>query len=263
MTRARLGQHFLSDRAVIEKILESAELGTDDLVVEIGPGTGMLTHVLCEKVRKVIAIELDAKLYERLKASLAAHENLELVHGNALDYPYENLPEFSVVANIPYYITTPLLFKLLEAKKNLRSMTLTVQKEVAERIVARPGGRDYGVLSVMVQYRARASIEFIVPREAFRPVPKVDSAVVRIRVLPKPVVTVNDEAAFFRIVRTAFSQRRKMLSNSLRVLRGDIGRLLREAGIDPRRRAETISFEEFARLSNLLSRGHDVPMPVL
>lgn len=232
--------------------MQAAKLGPTDLVVEIGPGPGKMTRMISERAAKVIAIELDEYLYEKLKKDFAGYENLELVHGDALDYLYENLPVFSVVANIPYYITTPIIFRLLDSKKNLKAITLTIQKEVAERIVAKPGGKDYGVLSIMVQYHARPRLEFIIPKEAFRPAPKVDSAVVHIEILDKPSVEVTDEKIFSKVVKTAFSQRRKMLSNSLKSLGRDVKEWLGEVGIDPERRPETLSIEEFAKLANSL-----------
>lgn len=250
MTKRRLGQHFLFDLFIIDRIIQSARLDPDDLVVEIGPGPGRMTKMLAGKVKKVIAIELDEKLYKKLKTELSEYANIELMCGDALEYPYENLPEFNVVANIPYYITTPIIFRLIERGRNLKSMTLTVQKEVAERIVAKPGGRDYGVLSVMVQFYAAPDLQFIIPKKAFRPVPKVDSAVVHMRVLEQPPVRVSDEKFFFRVVKTAFSQRRKMISNTLKNMHADAKRWLAAAGIDPRRRPETLSIEEFARLAN-------------
>lgn len=254
MTKKHLGQHFLIDPFMNERIIKSAHLTPEDLVVEIGPGPGKLTRMLCERVRKVIAIELDDRLYARLKTEFAGCSNIDLIHGDALDYPYETLPEFSVVANIPYYITTPIIFRLLAARRNLKSMTLTIQKEVAERIVAIPGGKEYGVLSLMVQYRAVPALQFIVPSGAFRPVPKVDSAVIRMQILENPSVDVKDEKLFFRIIKTAFSQRRKMLSNSLRSIRGDTKEWLTAAGIHPDRRPETVSIQEFARLSDMLGK---------
>jgi 16S rRNA (adenine1518-N6/adenine1519-N6)-dimethyltransferase len=254
MKKRYLGQHFLIDPSVITRIVEAASLTTEDLVVEIGPGTGELTRMLSKHVKKVIAIEIDERLYSRMKGQLAGCGNVELVLGDALDYPYETLPEFTVVANIPYYITTPLLFRLIASKQNLRSLTLTVQKEVAERIVASPGGKDYGVLSLMVQYHAVPDLHFFVSRKAFRPQPEVDSAVIRIQILQEPAVSVKDEKMFFRIIKTAFSQRRKMLSNSLASIRSDTKEWLREAGIDPDRRPETLSIGEFARLSDSLRR---------
>lgn len=250
MKRRYLGQHFLSDPLIIDRIVKSAQLTTEDLVVEIGPGTGELTRVLSEKVQKVIAIELDEVLYNRVKARLAGHGNVELVLGDALEFPYETIPEFTVVANIPYYITTPLIFRLIAAKEHLKSMTLTIQKEVAERIVAAPGGKNFGVLSLMIQYHAVPTLLFSVSRKAFRPQPRVDSAVVRVDIMKSPTVSVGDEQLFFRIIKTAFSQRRKMLSNSLARIRSDVKEWLRNAGIDPDRRPETLSIEEFARLSD-------------
>ena len=250
MAKKSLGQHFLYNPVILANIVRAAELVPEDLVVEIGPGPGELTKIIAGQVKKVIAIELDETLYENLKLKLSKYSNIELIYGDALEYPYGTLPEFKVVANIPYYITTPIIFKLLSAGKTLRSMTLTIQKEVAERIAAEPGGREYGVLTIAVRYHASASLSMIIPKEAFRPAPKVDSAVVHITILERPSVDVKDEEFFFRVVRTAFSHRRKMLSNSLKSMRPDAGDWLERAGIDPHRRPETLSMEEFARLAN-------------
>jgi 16S rRNA (adenine1518-N6/adenine1519-N6)-dimethyltransferase len=251
MVKRHLGQNFLYDPSILKRIINVAELNREDIVAEIGPGYGILTKMLAETVKSVIAIELDEELYRKLRTGLAEYRNVELIHGDALKYPYENLPEFKVVANIPYYITTPIIFRLFEVKRNLKSMTITVQKEVAERITASPGGKDYGVLSIMVQYYAKPSIKFIIPKGAFRPVPKVDSAVLHIKILERPSVDVKDEEFFFKIVKTSFSQRRKMLSNSLKSIRVDIKEWLAKAGIDSKRRPETLSINEFARLSNI------------
>lgn len=250
MAKRYLGQNFLYDPSILKRIIQIAQLNKDDLIVEIGPGTGSLTLMLAERVKKVIAIELDDKLFEKLKIRLVEYKNVELIHGDALKYSYEDLPEFKVVANIPYYITTPIIFRLLKTRKNLRSITLTLQKEVAERVVATPGGKDYGVLSIMVQYYAKPALKFIIPKVAFRPVPRVDSAVLHIKILDKPSVIVKDEALFLRLIKTAFSQRRKMLSSSLKSIRSDIKERLTEAGIDPDRRPETLSIEEFVRLAD-------------
>jgi len=281
MTKKYLGQNFLYDPSILTRIIQAAQLCIDDLVVEIGPGHGRLTKMLAGHVRKIIAIELDGDLFENLKIELVDYRNVDLIHGDALRYPYENLPEFKVVANIPYYITTPVIFRLLDigctqpinlktneiilpypslakggrgdyqAKKNLISMTLTLQKEVAERIIARPGGKDYGVLSIMVQYHASPHLAFIIPRGAFRPVPKVDSAVITLKILKTPLIDVKDERLFKSVVKTAFSQRRKILSNSLKGLRRDAKDWLERAGIDPGRRPETLSIDEFGRLANM------------
>jgi 16S rRNA (adenine1518-N6/adenine1519-N6)-dimethyltransferase len=251
MAKKSLGQNFLYHPEIIKRIIHAAELGPENLIVEIGPGLGILTRMLAARVEKVIAIELDDKLYEKLQAALEGYHNVELIYGDALEYPYESLPEFRVVANIPYYITTPIIFRLIDSRKNLKSMTLTIQKEVAERIVAKPGGKDYGVLSIMVQYYAKPELKFIIPREAFRPVPKVDSAVIHMEILERPSIDVKDEKFFFKLVKTSFSQRRKMLSNSLKSLSTDVKKWLSSAGIEPSRRPETVSIEEFARLSDL------------
>jgi 16S rRNA (adenine1518-N6/adenine1519-N6)-dimethyltransferase len=251
MAKKHLGQNFLFDPLILSRIVGVAEIGPEDLIVEIGPGPGKLTRMLAESAEKVVAIELDDRLYERLKGELAGFENIELTHGDALKYHYEELPEFKVVANIPYYITTPIIFRLLNMKGNLKSMTLAVQKEVAERITARPDTKAYGVLTLMVQYYAEVDLKFPIPKEAFRPIPKVDSAIVHIGILERPSVDVKDERLFFRIIKMAFSQRRKMLSNSLKSLREDVKEWLTRAGIDPQRRAETLSIQEFARLANI------------
>jgi 16S rRNA (adenine1518-N6/adenine1519-N6)-dimethyltransferase len=258
MAKKSLGQHFLYNPQIIRRIVESARLEPGDLVVEIGPGYGTMTKIIAEKVAKVIAIELDEELYKKIQKELSIYENINVVYGDALEYPFNKLPPFKVVANIPYYITTPIIFRLLEIKSekgeflhNLKSITISIQKEVAERIIAKPGGKDYGILSIMVQYYAKPSFEFIIPREAFRPIPKVDSAVIQMQILEKPAVNVLNEKRFFKIIRTAFSQRRKMLSNSLKALYENPGQLLLNAGIDPHRRPETLTIEEFARLANL------------
>ena len=256
MSKRPLGQNFLFDPSILGRMIQAARLSPGDTVVEIGPGHGRLTAMLAEQAKMVIAIELDAKLYERLRETLSAYDNIEVVHSDALQYPYETLDAFKVVANIPYYITTPIIFKLFEHRSRLTSITVTVQREVARRIVAGPGGKDYGVLSLMVQYYGQPKLEFIVPRGAFRPVPKVDSAVVHIELHENPPVAVRDERFFFRVIKTAFSQRRKMLLNALRPISGDIKERLILAGIDPARRAETLSMEEFAKLSDELLSKH-------
>lgn len=257
MPKKHLGQNFLYDPSILTRIIDAADLSTEDTVVEIGPGPGRLTRLLADAVKKVIAIELDQDLYERLRSEFVGYRNVDLIHEDAMKFPYENVGTFKVVSNIPYYITTPIIFRLLEAKGNLESMTLTIQKEVAERIAATPGGKDYGVLSIMVQYHAMPEMQFIIPKEAFRPVPKVDSAVLYMKILERPSVEVRDEEMFFRVVKTAFSQRRKTLSNSLKGLGENIKGLLGAASIDPGRRPETLSLEEFARLSDSLGGRRD------
>ena len=250
MAKKSLGQNFLFDPSILSGIIEASGITPDDTVVEIGPGPGRLTLMLSKKAKRVLAIELDTDLYDKLKEEVEGRENIELISGDALKYDYSTHGPFKVVANIPYYITTPLIFKLLEARSSLISMTLTIQKEVAQRIVAGPGTKDYGVLSLAVQYHADPEIKFIIPAAAFRPVPKVDSAAIHMAVRTGPKVVVADEALFFRIIRTGFSQRRKTLSNALKPLIEDVREVLISIGIDPVRRAETLSMEEFARLAD-------------
>jgi len=253
MPKRYLGQYYLLDPAILLRIIDAAQLTRHDLVVEIGPGPGRLTKLLAEAAGKVIAIELDEELYDRLKTKFETCQNIELIHGDALDFPYNELPAFKVVSNIPYYITTPIIFRLLEKARNLKSMTLTVQKEVGERIVAEPGGKTYGVLSLMVQYFGNPMLKFGISRKAFKPVPKVDSVVIVIELYDNPPVQVADKELFFSIIRTAFSQRRKMLSNALKSVHYDSRQLCERAEINPQRRPETLDMEEFARLANVLS----------
>jgi len=253
MPKKHLGQNFLFDQSILLKIIRSADLSDNDTVVEIGPGPGRLTRLLAERVQKVIAIEIDPYLYNNLREELSALDNIDLVLGDALKFPFEQLGHFKVVANIPYYITTPIIFRLIAARTVLQSMTLTIQKEVAERIVARPGGKDYGVLSIGTQFYTAPELMFIIPKEAFRPVPKVDSAVIHMKMRKEPAVSVPNESVFFRVVKTAFSQRRKTLSNSLKSLSKDSKDILHRAGIDPQRRPETMDIEEFANLSRFFN----------
>ncbi|MDA8169072.1 MAG: 16S rRNA (adenine(1518)-N(6)/adenine(1519)-N(6))-dimethyltransferase RsmA [Nitrospiraceae bacterium] len=245
-----LSQNFLFDPSILKRIVAASGIGPEDTVVEIGPGLGTLTGELCRRAGKVVAIEVDRRLYERMKAREAGFRNLTVELGDALRFPYGDLGEFRVVANIPYHITTPIIFRLLE-EKGLRSMTLTIQKEVAQRIAAGPGSKTYGVLSLMVQYRGRPELKFTIPRGAFRPVPKVDSACIHIDVHVRPPVAVRDEALLFRLVKAAFSQRRKTVANGIKSVCGE-GTLeaLRRAGIEAGRRPETLSLEEFARLAD-------------
>ncbi len=248
----RLGQHFLFDPSILKRIVEVSGVGPDDLVVEIGSGHGRLTALLAERVKKVIAIEIDPLLIREAKKALSHYKNIELIEMDALKFPYEELGPFKVVSNIPYYITTPIIFRLLNLD-SLISMTLTVQKEVAQRIVAGPGSKTYSVLSIMVQYKGRPEIKFLIPRGAFRPVPEVDSAVIYIEMLREPY-KVADEQLFKRVVKTAFSSRRKTLLNSLKTLKIDnIKKLLEECDINPQRRPETLSIEEFVKITEKIA----------
>lgn len=257
MAKKSLGQNFLFDPSILGRLVDTSHVTADDTVVEIGPGHGSLTAILAGIAGKVIAIELDDNLFIKLQEKFSGSGNVVLVHGDALTYAYETLEPFKVVANIPYYITTPIIFRLMEAGKRLLSMTLTIQKEVAQRITAGPNTKAYGILSIAVQYAAITEFGFIIPREAFKPVPKVDSAVIHLTMRKTPKVIVKDEKFFFTVVRTAFAQRRKTLSNSLKPLSPDIREELIDAGIDPRRRAETLTIEEFAALADNLKKNID------
>jgi 16S rRNA (adenine1518-N6/adenine1519-N6)-dimethyltransferase len=255
MLKKYLGQNFLFDPSILHRIIDVSGVTHTDLVVEIGPGFGRLTKMLAETVKKVIAIELDSELFKKLKDELKEFNNIELVNEDVLKYPFEKLEPFKVVSNIPYYITTPIIFRLLEARKNLISMTLTIQKEVAERIVAKPDTKDYGVLTLSVQYYTEPEIKFIIPKGAFRPIPKVDSAVIRMEMLKEPRVKVSDQKLFFRIIKAGFAQRRKTLANALKPIAGDVKEILIKAGIEPLRRAETLTIEEFAGLTDVIKEA--------
>lgn len=248
--RRPLGQHFLFDVNILKKIIDCSAIIADDTVVEIGPGSGSLTRLLAERAKKVIAIEIDRRLLRRLKENFSTMKNVEAIAGDALKFPYETINgRFKVVANIPYYITTPLLFRLLEFREKISSMTLLLQKEVAQRVIASPGCKDYGVLSITLQLYTKPTLKFFVPKGAFSPPPEVDSAVVHFEVSPTPLYKIKDEAFFIGIVKMAFSQRRKTIMNSLRSFKRIKDALL-EAGIDYRSRPEELSIKDFIRLAD-------------
>lgn len=253
MKKSRLGQNFLYDPSIAKRIVDTAVVGPDNTVVEIGPGHGVMTRIIAERVGRVISIEFDGRLYRKLKESLSGYRNIDLVHMDVMKYDFARLREFSVIANIPYYITTPIIFKLIDEAVHLRSMTLTIQKEVAERIVALPGSKDYGVLSIMVQLYGQARIFFIIPSGAFTPKPKVDSAVIRIDRYEKTPVFIRNRGLFNAVVRSSFAGRRKMIGNTLKSLDQNIKSILEESHIDPSRRPETLSIEEFASITNSLA----------
>ncbi|HIJ59828.1 MAG TPA: ribosomal RNA small subunit methyltransferase A [Nitrospirae bacterium] len=249
MAKKQLGQNFLFDPSILRRIVDVSGLTDNDLVIEIGPGHGRLTDLLINKAERVIAIEIDSYFANQLKERYKEYGNINIVEGDALKFNYNSLPYFKVVANIPYYITTPIIFNLLKSNKNLISMTFTLQKEVAKRISAKPNTKDYGALSVAIQYYGKPEIAFIIPRGAFRPIPKVDSAVIHIEMFKQPPIQVGNEKIFFNIVKSAFHQRRKTLSNSLKSLIPNVKFFLEKIGIDSMRRGETLSLEEFALIS--------------
>ena len=252
----KLGQNFLIDENVVRQIVEAAELSEADTVLEVGPGIGTLTQGLAESKAKVVAVELDTRLLPVLATTLEGYDNVRVVHGDILKVNIMEevgAPEFKVCANLPYYITTPIIFALLEKRLPMERLVAMVQKEVAERMAAQPGGKEYGALSVAIQYYTEPKIAFIVPPTSFIPAPAVDSAVIVCKRRSKPPVEVCDEALFFRVVKAAFSLRRKMLSNSLKnmgIKSEQVAKWLELAGVDGKRRAETLSLEDFAKLTN-------------
>lgn len=256
MARQPLGQNFLIDKNIVRKIVRSAQLQPGETVLEIGPGRGILTEALLEASGLVIAIELDPALCVHLRETFGARPNFRLIEGDAVTFDYAQIPSpFLVVANLPYYVSTPLLFRLLEQGSRVDRMVLMLQGEVAARLAAAPGGREYGVLSVAAQFRCDVRVAFKVPGSCFRPQPKVGSAVVALTPLGRPRVAVCDEGVFFKVVRGGFAHRRKALPNSLRDEGFESVRTaaaLEAAGIDPRRRAETLSIAEFAALTDAL-----------
>jgi 16S rRNA (adenine1518-N6/adenine1519-N6)-dimethyltransferase len=254
--RKHLGQHFLIDANISRKIVTLAALAPGDTVLEIGPGRGALTRLLCERASRVIAIEVDRDLHAHLRDTLADCPALELHQGDALAFPYATVPAGTVVvANLPYNISTPVLFALLEARARFARLILMLQTEVAQRLVAPPGSRAYGVLSVLAQAVADVRIAFTVARTCFRPPPAVGSSVVRVEFPHRMPVEIADMATFTAIVRAAFAHRRKTLTNSLRdegFAPSAVAAALAEAGIAAGDRAERLSIADFARLSAAL-----------
>ena len=252
----KLGQNFLIDENVVHQIVAAAELSEADTVLEVGPGIGTLTQGLAESKARVVAVELDTRLLPVLATTLNGYDNVRVVHGDILKVNIMEevgAPSFKVCANLPYYITTPIIFALLEKRLPMERLVAMVQKEVAERMAAQPGGKEYGALSVAIQYYTEPKIAFIVPPTSFIPAPAVDSAVIVCKRREKPPVEVCDEGLFFRVVKAAFSLRRKMLSNSLKnkgIKSEQVAKWLELAGVDGKRRAETLSLEDFAKLTN-------------
>ena len=255
----RLGQNFLISPAVVRAVVEAAEIAPGDRVLEIGPGIGTLTQGLLEAGAEVMAVELDKKLPAVLAETLKGYEHLNVVQGDILKTDIAALmggAPFKVAANLPYYITTPILLSLLEQKLPITRIVTMVQKEVAERMTAPPGGRDYGALSVAVQYYTEPEIVLDVPPNCFLPAPEVESAVIVCAVRQTPAVAVKDEKVFFRVVKAAFGQRRKTLSNALKTTgapKEQIEAALTAAKVDATRRGETLSLDEFAAVADGLS----------
>jgi len=263
-----LGQNFLIDTNILRKIVDAAGVSNDTGAIEIGPGIGALTEQLARRAKKVVAFEIDSRLLPILADTLSAYSNVRIIHQDVLKADLhaviaEELSEVSdrmVVANLPYYVTTPIIMKLLTEQLPIRGMVVMMQKEVADRLAAKPGTKDYGSLTIAVQYYTEAEVVMTVPRTVFMPQPNVDSAVIRLTKRPHPPVVVENEDVFFQVVRASFAQRRKTLLNNLlnnlpngKEKKEQIERALAAADIDPRRRGETLDIAEFASLSNALA----------
>ena len=252
----KLGQNFLIKRGIVDEIVHAAELTVGEPVLEVGPGIGTLTQGLAQSGADVTAIELDRRLLEVLDTILASYDNVRIIHGDVLklDVPtIMNDKPFKVVANLPYYITTPIIMSLLESKLPIERLVVMVQKEVALRMIAKPGTKDYGALSVAVQYYTEPDIVLDVPPKSFLPAPAVTSSVIRCVLRDKPPVDVIDEKLFFRVVKAGFAQRRKTFSNTMKttgLTRDRIEELLAKANIDGQRRGETFTLQEFADVAN-------------
>ena len=252
----KLGQNFLIKRGIVDEIVKAADLQEGEPVLEIGPGIGTLTQGLAQSGAHVTAIELDTRLLEVLDTTLAQYSNVTIVHGDVLklDVPsIMNNESFKVVANLPYYITTPIIMSLLESRLPIERLVVMVQKEVALRMVAKPGTKDYGALSVAVQYYTKPDIVLDVPPKSFLPAPAVTSSVIRCVLRDKPPVDVVDEKLFFRVVKAGFAQRRKTFANTMKTTglsKDRIEELLAKANIDGQRRGETFTLQEFADVAN-------------
>lgn len=260
-----LGQNFLIDEQIIDRICDGAEIGPDDDILEIGPGIGVMTQAMAERARKVVTIEIDRALIPVLKETLAEYDNVEVIHADVLDVDLKALiaEKFEgrkpkVVANLPYYITTPIIMMFLEEQIPVSDIVVMIQKEVADRMAAKPSTKAYGSLSVAAQYYSDPSIIAKVPRTVFMPQPNVDSIVIRMVIRDEPPVALDNPALFFKMVKAAFGQRRKTLHNALNAggfgnSKDQTAEFLRNSGIDPQRRGETLTIEEFATLANYIN----------
>jgi 16S rRNA (adenine1518-N6/adenine1519-N6)-dimethyltransferase len=262
----KFGQNFLIDDHVITKIINAAEITKDDLVLEIGPGIGTMTQYLAESARKVIAVEIDKNLIPILGETLAEYDNVTVINEDILKLDINRLVEeenagkpIKVVANLPYYITTPIIMGLFESHVPLQSITVMVQKEVADRMQVGPGSKDYGALSLAVQYYAKPYIAANVPPNCFIPRPGVGSAVIRLTRYEEPPVTVKDESLMFRLIRASFNQRRKTLQNGianspeLPYSKAQVEKALEKMGLAANVRGESLTLAEFAKLSDIIS----------
>ncbi|MGY3702890.1 16S rRNA (adenine(1518)-N(6)/adenine(1519)-N(6))-dimethyltransferase [Vagococcus martis] len=262
-----LGQNFLTEPNILRKIAEAGDLSKEDGVIEIGPGIGALTEHLARHAGKVLAFEIDQRLIPVLEDTLSPYDNITVVNEDILKADvvaeakkvFDEEQPIKVVANLPYYITTPIMMHLLMSPRDITTMVVMMQKEVADRMTAKPSTKAYGSLSIAVQFYMEAKLAFIVPKTAFVPQPNVDSAIIKLEKRDKPIVDVIDETFFFELTRASFTQRRKTLWNNLTSHFGKdedtkywLQTSLDECGIDPKRRGETLSIEEFGKLSNAL-----------
>lgn len=260
----KFGQNFLIDSNILESIVSAADITKDDFVLEIGPGIGTMTQYLCEAARQVVAVEIDKMLIPILKDTLSEYDNVEVINQDVLKLDIKALAQeknngkpIKVVANLPYYITTPIIMGLFESKVPIESITIMVQKEVADRMQTGPGLKDYGALSLAVQYYADAKVQLNVSASCFMPRPNVDSAVIKLTAHEKPVVDV-DETLMFKVIRASFNQRRKTLVNGLKnsseldYTKEEIVQAIKAIGKEENIRGEKLTLEEFAALSNSL-----------
>ena len=265
--KKKFGQNFLIDSGVLDGIVEASGVSKEDCVLEIGPGIGSLTQYLAEAAKRVVSVEIDKTLMPVLNDTLSEYDNVTIINEDILKVDIESIVKeynegraIKVVANLPYYITTPIIMKLFESGAPIDRITVMGQKEVADRMVMGPGNKDYGSLSLAVGYYAKATAVMNVPPGSFIPQPNVGSAVVHLKRYEKPAVEVGDEKYMFEIIRTAFNQRRKTLSNSLsnnpslKVTRQQVQDALTEINIDEKARGEVLSLTQFARLSDILQR---------
>lgn len=261
----KFGQNFLIDNNILEKIIDAAQVTQEDCVLEIGPGIGTMTRCLAERAKKVVAVEIDKNLIPILQETLMDHPNVTVVHSDILKVDINHIVEeenggrpIKVVANLPYYITTPIIMALFENHIAIQSITIMVQKEVADRMQAGPGSKDYGALSLAVQYYAKPEVITKVPASCFMPKPNVDSTVIRLTKYEKPPVEVKSEAYLFAVIRASFNQRRKTLVNGLvnadklGVNKEKIIEILEQMGLPPAMRGEALTLAQFAELSNAL-----------
>ncbi len=260
-SKKRLGQHFLVDRNILNKVVGAARVGKEDVVLEVGPGLGQMTIALSRQAKRVVAVEIDEGLAAVLKKKLEDYPNVEVIRNDILEIDFKHFfrketRPVKVVANLPYQISTPLLFRFIESKGIFSALTLMLQREVAERMVASPGRKEYGPLSIFIQAFSDVWIQFIIKPTAFFPSPKVESALVQMSWKEKPKVEMKDEEWFKKVVKACFAYRRKTLMNGLRhsglPLPESVESRMEQIGIDPRRRPETLTIQEFVSLAEAL-----------